>query len=171
MAESRYVTVFRLLTPVCSPYEPDLYVSVLRANGIDAYLEGGTVGSLFPYPGMGKQSIRVKVPAEDAERAVVILRGHPETAVDLPEAVYEEDEPDGDEASLEEEGPQSLAAETIPELCPNCGSNRIDPYRQSMLVCVLTTILLLGLPLIAYWLNGEPPSQWTCQDCDWRWTP
>ncbi len=169
MVESRFATVFRLFT---SP-QADLCLSVLEANGINAYLDADAVGSLYPPTALGAQGICIRVPVEEAERAVAILQEHPEASSDLPEPVYEEDEdePEDDEEAFEEEEPEPPLEEVIPECCPNCGSAQIGRLRQSMVGRVLLTILFLGLPLIAYWLNGPPPTQWICQDCEWQWTP
>lgn len=144
--KSSLVTVKR-----CSnPFESAFLKDYLERNGIPARDSGMELRAFTGRYGLLSRGCQVQVRPEDAARARALLEHPPENPPDFAGQK-------GPAAAM----PQYDASGTL-LACPNCGSNKIEEITVSPFVRVISTILLLGLPLLM-----PRKRTWICRDCDW----
>ena len=145
----------------------DFYVSLLEGHGIPVFVDSEHASFAVPFVSTLSSGIKVKVLKEDLEEALEVLSGHPE----IDEAVLEEDlatdfEQTNEGEDYDPDADPEVEFETEPPVaCPNCASVNLGRVRLPTWFRVLTTILLLGLPLLA----SDNRPRWICLDCEWEW--
>jgi hypothetical protein len=137
MTEQGMVTVARFPDAL----QAELAQVTLAAEGIDAFVADALSSHLVPIPVPDVNSVRLQVPARDAERAAELLQVPRDTTVDYDE-YYDSDAP-------------------YPR-CPLCNSFNVDEKPLPFLWMMLT-VLLLGLPLLVV------QRERTCTKCNHHW--
>ena len=149
------------------PMRADFYASLLEGHGIPVFVNSEHANYALPLLSNISRGIQINVLEEDLEEALELLYGHPE----IEDALLEDDLASDFEQMEEGEdsdpgaGPEAHAEEEAPQACPNCASANLGKVQLPTWFRVLTTILLLGLPL----LNSDNRPRWICLDCEWEW--
>ena len=153
-----------------------LHLTVLKRQGIPAYLMDEFVNTLMPFYTLA-MGVKLMVQKEDESSAIAVLERDYSEEIDAEgDVVY-----DGTDAVIDEEPPAALTH--VPDTCPQCGSHslqRSTPLRRVLLAVYTATLvvtafyagiffaLVLGCLI---WLSSRmlfPGDTWVCTECEWR---